>query len=107
MSASDPVAPEPYDDAVVRTRQSWQRTALGAAAVALLLVRELIVDDAPRWLALVAVLPAATVLAVSVFRGRGLVASLRQGEAATAFSPYAATVAIVTVAAVGLALAFV
>ena len=61
--------------AVLRTRQSWLRTGLGLVAVTLLLVRGLIVDDAPRWLALVAVVPGATAVALSVVRGRALAAA--------------------------------
>ncbi len=97
------------DDAVLRTRQSWLRTGLGLVAVTLLLVRGLIVDDAPRWLALVAVVPGATAVALSVVRGRALAAASQASGSPPSldrhFRPYAMTVCLTTVAAVAVALA--
>lgn len=106
MSESDGSALVLRDDAVARTRQSWLRTSLGLVAVTLLLVRGLIVDDAPRWLALVAVVPGAVAVVVSVLRGRALAtASQEPSTPIAAFRPFAVTVCITTVAAIAIALA--
>ncbi len=94
-------APEQRDDVVLRTRQSWQRTALGAAGVSLLAVRGFVIDGAPRWLTALAVLPGAVVVVLALVRNRGLARG--RGQVPATWSPIGpVTVAVMAVALVGI-----
>ena len=104
MSVGEPVA-VPHDDAVVRTRQSWQRTALGAAAVTLLVVRGLVIDGAPRWVAVVGVLPGAAVVFVALARNRRLATPDGRPGAEPRTVVGAVAAGLLTVALVGLVVA--
>lgn len=65
-----------YDEPGTRTRQAWLRTSLTALGVALLAERGLALAGAPRWVMVLALVPAAVILGVAVLR----VTQLREGH---------------------------
>jgi len=57
-----------YDEIGSRTRQAWLRTSLGAVAVTLLVLRGLVLLDAPRSSMVACLAPAVVVVALAIRR---------------------------------------
>lgn len=57
-----------YDEIGSRTRQAWLRTSLGAIAVTLLVLRGLVLLEAPAWAMVACLAPVAVVMALAIRR---------------------------------------